>query len=66
MKTEAQTQSKKMESQLQLQAELSCCVKEQAEREARRKQQELVEDRSIQLFQEAKKVIVTCRIILGV
>ena len=48
--------AKKTEAQLKLRAELDHCVREQAEREARRQQQDLAEARAIELFQQAKKV----------
>ena len=56
MKTEAAQLSMKTEAQLQLRAELDHGVREQAEREVRRQQQDLAEARSIQVFQQAKKV----------
>ena len=57
LKTEAETLSKRTEAQLQLRSELDQCMRETAEREARRQQQDLAEDKGIQLFQQAKKVM---------
>ena len=56
LNVEAEKLSKKTEAQLKLRAELDDCVWDQAEREARRLQQEEAEARGRELFQQAKKV----------
>lgn len=56
MKAEAAILAKKTEAQQVLRAELDHGVRNQVERDAKRQEQELAEDRGIQLFQQAKKV----------
>lgn len=56
LKAEAAKLAKKTEAQLELRAALDHGVRDRANRDARRQEQVLAEDRDIQLFQQAKKV----------
>lgn len=56
MKAEAAILAKKTQVQQELRAALDHGVRNQADRDARRQEQELAEDKGIQLFQQAKKV----------
>lgn len=56
LKAEAAVLAKKTEAQQELKAALDHGVRNQADRDARRQEQEAAEDKGIQLFQQAKKV----------